>query len=574
MKSPCMHLNDKTCVPKTWNSAILQGEEQHCYWDRKARADEQPDWKYGTWDVEGRLSNSIKVQKEAGNNDCYCSAGTIDVSKKIEIEEKAKEDYLATLINHVAQIKKDNTDGKVPVEDVIIKNSMSAVAYEGAGCKGRTMKLSSIYTNTLCGEHFEGSGGKGSCHKGATCCNDKIRSIYLPPMTSAKMYKNCGAPGHNPPKQERYPSIENFGTTAKCIELKQTDVSNIVIEGEVLKLEANVVGTIADCFESQCFEYVEKCKADALCADALLAAEADVAKGGNFIQAMQENMEGVSSAFSALVTCTGLAMDKCMPELAANPFTLPSVDDLKIKDPTSVQETVPVMDGSVVPTPVPATAAPTDVPTAKPTAQPTAQPSNAPTVAVTGQPTAAPTNTPTAVPTNTPTSMPTNSPTAEPTYAFVKQVVNPSKFNAPNNIGDVTLVEPAKLLCSCTSRPIVSTVTYTIRWESIFSRRLGVAGVVTPTAIVQVSSSGNQGIMGSTATSPASAAATGSATANVASSGGMGAAGTALIAVGCIGLVGALAAVAHSRKSATKELVGNSNAVTQKAATEDQTDVL
>jgi hypothetical protein len=86
MKNPCMHLGDGHCMPKTVNSAILVGDAQHRYWDRDATAEEQPNWQYGTWDVEGRLSRSIETQYEDGNDDCYCSAGTVDVSRRVSRE--------------------------------------------------------------------------------------------------------------------------------------------------------------------------------------------------------------------------------------------------------------------------------------------------------------------------------------------------------------------------------------------------------------------------------------------------------------------------------------------------------
>lgn len=146
------------------------------------------------------------------------------------------------------------------------------------------------------------------------------------------------------------------------------------------------------------------------------------------------------------------------------------------------------------------------------------------------------------------------------------------------------------------TRPVVST--RPTREESLFqerrnrNRRRLLGGVTT--VIVQVQTSGNQGIIGSAATSPASAAqfASGSSTgasgaAGAAASGGMGAAGTALLAVGCVGLFGALAAVGTYRNRNRAGLNGAAggsqvnqaaidinNPGIQGADIDDQTDVL
>lgn len=574
MKNPCMHLNDFTCGPKTVNSAELTGDEHHCFWDRKATAEEQPSWKYGTWDVEGRLSRSIETQIENGNEDCYCPAGTVDISKKVEIEEKAKEDFLATLVEQVERAKNEATDGTIPHEDVVIRNSNSAVVYNAADCKGNTVKLSSMYSNVMCGTHWTETNGKGKCHKGSTCANDQVLSIMLPPMTTAKLYKHCTPTSAAAPKQIRYNSIENFGTTAKCFAMPKTDVSNIEIEGDVLKLTAKVVGTTADCFESQCFNYVQKCNADATCSGVLRDAEQGVMSGEHFINALKESIAEKNTALEALITCAGLNQDKCAPELATHPFST-TLTELKNKAPTTVE---------VVPTTSSPTSAPTEAATAAPTNAPTAKPTAAPTKAATAGATNAPTHAPTSEPTAAPTAQPTAQPTAAPTNAPAPvEVINPTRFNNPTNIIRNTFVEPARVLCSCTSRPIQPVVSYR-NFEFAWGRRL-LAAAGTTTAMVQLSSSGNQNFLGSATASGAASAQFANAAGSISSTttpgttaassaGGMSSAASALVAVGCVGLVGAMAAVAYKRANAEGAApVANSKAVTQ-TATEDQTDVL
>jgi hypothetical protein len=504
IKNPCMHLNDGTCLPKTFNSPQLQGENQHCFWDRQATADQQSNWKYGTWDVEGRMSKSIltpiDVAKdpetdlyyplETGNQDCYCSAGTIDISKKLEVEDKAKEDFVETLKTKVDKIKIEVTDGVNPPEVQLLAASNAATAYNTANCEGQSIALSSIHYNILCGTHWKNSGGIGSCTGRGnlkftydstpknTCLNDQVRSIMLPPMTTAKLYKHCKAPTAS--GQVRYPTLENFGITAKCVDVPSSafDFSNVVLEGNVLQVDAKVVGTEADYFESQCHPYVEKCLEDATCKTALQAAEALVSgSSSDFLAALKDMAPAVANKpFKNLLVCSGL-----------NAFGLePTTDSLK----DIVVDSVPTVSKCKMIRPVQA---------------------------------------------------------IQPIIAKRQESV--TRFAASFGA------------------------------ESLFGHRR-LVGAGTTTAMVQVSTSGNQGAIGAATTSPASAAqftAGSSAVQGTSSAGGVGAAGTALIAIGCVGVaVAVVAGLATRKKSmdAPKAQISNSNAVTQQASNEDQTDVL
>jgi hypothetical protein len=320
MKTPCMHLNDHTCGPKTVNSAELKGDEHHCYYDRRATADDQPNWKFGTWDIEGRLSKSIETQFEAGNGDCYCSAGTVDISKKIEIEDKAKEDFVSAIKDKIDEIVDTSTDGITIPEKVVFENSNAAYMYDAADCDSGARKnpLSSLYNNLLCGTHWDNAdgtpSGTGNCANPATsptCTNDRVRSIWLPAMTTAKLYKHCNNNLESSSRNKRYPTIENYGTTAKCFNLQMLDTSNIVIEGAVLKVTANIVGTGADCMESKCMTYVEKCRSDAECNEVLQAAESLVTEGEDFINALREYSDAPNAAFKTIFTCIGQASMEC-----------------------------------------------------------------------------------------------------------------------------------------------------------------------------------------------------------------------------------------------------------------------
>jgi len=165
------------------------------------------------------------------------------------------------------------------------------------------------------------------------------------------------------------------------------------------------------------------------------------------------------------------------------------------------------------------------------------------------------------------------------------EVVNPTHMNNPANIPVVETTPPRIISCQF---PIMSTAKYSFaRSESIFGRRRLLAG--SATAIVQVSTSGNQNIIGSTAASPAATAKftagvtasspTSSASAGAsasASAGGVGVAGTALIAVAGVAVFGAVVVgVAYKKKASKQGAVSNANSdVVQNSDMDDQTDVL
>jgi hypothetical protein len=213
------------------------------------------------------------------------------------------------------------TVATVSHDRVALDNSFPAVAYDTAGCSGQSISISSLNTNILCGTHWKSSGGKGTCVKGTTCANDKVRSIMLPSMTTAKLFKHCNN-DFGTSKNTRYQSISNFDSTAKCFDLPNHadktlgtwDTSNIVIEGDVVKVDANVVGTQADCAESQCESWTSACKKDSACLKLLTTCEKDVATGAKtLVGAMKVHFAKPNEAFKNLYTCLGLMASGCDP---------------------------------------------------------------------------------------------------------------------------------------------------------------------------------------------------------------------------------------------------------------------
>lgn len=204
-----------------------------------------------------------------------------------------------------------------------VQNSNAASAYEGVGCAGRWVALSSIYANILCGTHWAGEMDKGSCVSGDSCVNEAVRSVMLPPMTIAKLHRHCLAPSDA--SNEQYRPLENFGTTPRCFDIADAhlDVSAIEIAGAgVLKVDAHVVGTSADCLASQCYSFVEACRSDATgaCEGALAAAQHAVAGSGEgFVNALRVSAptgrEG-NTALRDLLTCVGQHQAGCEPSAA------------------------------------------------------------------------------------------------------------------------------------------------------------------------------------------------------------------------------------------------------------------
>jgi hypothetical protein len=93
--------------------------------------------------------------------------------------------------------------------------------------------------------------------------------------------------------------------------LETYDTSNIIIEGDVVTVDTNVVGTGADCYESQCKLYSDGCRANAWCSTMLMQVEVAVAKGDDFMTSMKIHAGTANEHFKALYTCAGLANSDC-----------------------------------------------------------------------------------------------------------------------------------------------------------------------------------------------------------------------------------------------------------------------
>jgi len=315
-----------------------------------------------------------------------------------------------------------------------------------------------------------------------------VRSIWLPPMTTAKLYKHCNNNLESSSRNKRYPTIENYGLTGKCFDLEllsgssteTLDTSNIVIEGAVLKVDANVVGTFADCMETKCMHYVQKCRKDAVCSKVLELAEELAIKGEDFINALRDNAEEPSVDFKNLFTCAGQASMECAPSAGT-----------------------PVSSGSSGVTAI-------------------------------------------------------NNGANLPTIENVTATILPANF----------MIQPTATLSSSAFTS----------GSSFFERRRLVVGS-TGTAVVQVSSGGNQGVVGAASSSGAATGqfatgASSSSASGVTTSAGTGTAGAVGIAVGCTAIAAlAIAFVVHQKNSA--QPVSNAAAGGQMTkAAEDHTDVL
>jgi hypothetical protein len=251
--SPCMHLNDGSCVPKTINSESeeITGMEHHCFLDRSATANTAY-WKFGNWDsANGMASMEGGTFEGTQNTDCFCPAGTVDTSPKLEAElaciqnegqrGRGGDDRERFFYANQAVIVYDE-----PCPDGVLPATYRAKKFEDAGPDG----------HSLCGAHFENSIGEGSCASPnpfeGTCVNDKPRCIRVGALTTAKLYKHCQCTTCE--GNQFYTELDNSeGTAPKLfnIDPQHYDTSRIATlgSGGSPTTTCSVLGSLFDCLE-------------------------------------------------------------------------------------------------------------------------------------------------------------------------------------------------------------------------------------------------------------------------------------------------------------------------------------
>jgi hypothetical protein len=191
LAAPCLHLNDGTCVQKTMNSESEFTVDHHCYLDRDAA--DKLYWKFGDWhSAKGKESVARGTLGSAGNTDCYCPAGMVDTSPKLLAElECIRTTEEAELLEHTNERKQFFYENQA----VMVYDQACPDGAAPANAQSKKLEHSGPEGYSMCGQHFDGSGGAGSCYMGDSCLNDRIRCIRVGALTTATLYKHCNSVG-------------------------------------------------------------------------------------------------------------------------------------------------------------------------------------------------------------------------------------------------------------------------------------------------------------------------------------------------------------------------------------------
>lgn len=134
----------------------------------------------------------------------------------------------------------------------------------------------------MCGQHFDGSGGEGSCWSGDDCLNDRIRCIRLGALTTATLYKHCNSVEDS--IQVEYAMLDNSDKTEPTyfnLDPAYYDMSRIVTRGSggALPTRCSVLGTLFNCLERDAAQVAELCRKNKECAAVMGLLETCMASG-------------------------------------------------------------------------------------------------------------------------------------------------------------------------------------------------------------------------------------------------------------------------------------------------------
>jgi hypothetical protein len=263
------------------NSESELTTDHHCYLDRNAA--DKSYWKFGDWDsAEGEASLARGTLESAGNTDCFCPAGTVDTSPKLEAE--------LDCIRDTEDAEMDGADDR----KLFFYDSQAVIVYDQAcpdgvlpaSYRSKKFEHSGPEGHSLCAQHFDNSDGEGSCASPnpfeGTCVNDKPRCIRIGALTSAKLYKHCQCV--NCEGQVEYTELDNSeGTTFKYfnIDSQYYDTSRIVTTGSggSSPTQCTVLGTLFNCLERDAPVAADLCRKDTECAAVMDLLEQCMASG-------------------------------------------------------------------------------------------------------------------------------------------------------------------------------------------------------------------------------------------------------------------------------------------------------
>jgi hypothetical protein len=310
--SPCAHLNDDSCVPKTYNSAKLVDEEfEYCY---KNMIGDNSHWKKGEWDdANGKLSIESGLHA-AGNTDCFCPRGTVDVTDRAIIAEDAEKEFIDGYKKKIADVKQQVADmvvdAKMEVEmaakDIMMANTEGGVELWSTPCDKARNGVG--LKTALQGGKFRPTTGLAMENGKAKKATDKVGCIRVPPLVTVKTWKH-GCKAHKDQKQ--YKNLVNTKVTVEFEDITEQSFGAIETIGNVLKPKVQIVGTESEAAEMACSSSVEsrRCSGDSLCRKSMTAVKQCTKDGSNTVSCMSKNaysgVTDLTKAWAGLALCMG-----------------------------------------------------------------------------------------------------------------------------------------------------------------------------------------------------------------------------------------------------------------------------
>jgi len=318
--APCAHINDGSCVPKTYASEDLVNEKfEYCPYDAPTEAT----WRDGKWDdAAGKASIAVGTLEKKGNKDCFCPKGTVDLTHKAKIEQKMETEFKA-------EVQQKYEETKTRVQEKMTANTVTAEDLQ-------EIKEAKIVEKTATNkvELFDSpcSGAKKDRAPAAGAGKIVIQDGHNHPLAAHAFKNDDGsfkkkfAPGSvkcvGLPGQCNIATFEQVAITATTtIDLKTTSVTQIVNElstkkyvniettqstkvqqvrcgGNINKVRAQVVGTPLTAVEAECkFKLFPELKNAALPFQAAMdAAKQCVAKGGQVLDCInRQDIKGLAA---------------------------------------------------------------------------------------------------------------------------------------------------------------------------------------------------------------------------------------------------------------------------------------
>ena len=337
--APCAHLNvgDMSCVPKTYASSDkVNADFEYCHQDATSTVDF---WKKGSWDdVNGKASIATGTY-ENGNTDCFCPDGTVDVTEKALVEDKAETEFVENYKKKVkevkAQVAANAIDATLSAEmlakEIMLKNTDGGVMLYDVSCEdakkglGRSVSITKAKEQALCGMRWTGVVPAGRfegvkrCFNpyDTSCTNDSVRCVAVPALTHVKNWRHCS---HSTTVKDRgvvipqkqYPTFTNNDPTETkyfTVSEEAHDFSMLTVGGNVLTVKAQVVGTKFDAMDQACSASPASltCGKDSECNKHMTAAGQCSKKGGNVLACFAMNAftgsKVTAGAWKELLTC-------------------------------------------------------------------------------------------------------------------------------------------------------------------------------------------------------------------------------------------------------------------------------